>query len=108
MVLVNNPGTWTAVYRPLTHAEWHGWTPTDFVFPWFLFIVGVSITLALGRNVIAALAFGAGLDTVRIMGVLQRIALLSRRLLARSISRGHIGALSCPAEGTTLRSDLNH
>lgn len=104
MVLVNNPGTWIAVYRPLTHAEWHGWTATDLVFPFFLFIVGVSITLALGRrraagdaegvlaarvarraaiifalgfvlNVIAAFRFGVDLDTIRMMGVLQRIAL---------------------------------
>src|SRR5215831_18465906 len=48
MVLVNNPGSWRAVYPPLRHAEWHGWTPTDLVFPFFLFIVGVSIALALG------------------------------------------------------------
>ena len=51
MILVNNPGTWGAIYSPLKHAEWHGWTPTDFVFPFFLFIVGVSITLALSRRV---------------------------------------------------------
>ena len=50
MVLVNNPGTWAAIYPPLEHAEWHGATPTDFVFPFFLFIVGISITLALGRR----------------------------------------------------------
>src|ERR1044072_9584527 len=50
MILVNNPGTWGAIYSPLEHAEWHGWTPTDFVFPFFLFIVGVSITLALSRR----------------------------------------------------------
>src|SRR5215475_6568184 len=50
MVLVNNPGTLSAVYWPLAHAEWHGWTPTDLVFPFFLFIVGVSSTLALGRR----------------------------------------------------------
>src|ERR1044071_6332839 len=50
MVLVNNPGTWAAIYSPLEHAKWHGWTPTDLVFPFFLFIVGVSITLALGRR----------------------------------------------------------
>jgi predicted acyltransferase len=50
MVLVNNPGTWSAIYSPLEHAPWHGWTPTDLVFPFFLFIVGVSITLALGRR----------------------------------------------------------
>lgn len=51
MVLVNNPGTWSAIYPPLKHAAWHGATPTDFVFPFFLFIVGVSIALALGRRV---------------------------------------------------------
>src|ERR687895_707737 len=50
MTLVNNPGTWGAIYSPFAHAEWHGWTPTDLVFPFFLFIVGVSITLALGRR----------------------------------------------------------
>lgn len=50
MILVNNPGTWGAIYSPLEHAEWHGWTPTDLVFPFFLFIVGVSITLALSRR----------------------------------------------------------
>jgi len=46
MILVNNPGTWSAVYPPLLHAKWHGWTPTDLVFPFFLFIVGVAIVLA--------------------------------------------------------------
>ena len=53
MVLVNNPGTWRAVYPPLRHVEWHGWTPTDLIFPFFLFIVGVAIPLALGRRVAA-------------------------------------------------------
>ncbi len=48
MILVNNPGDWNTVYWPLLHAEWHGWTPTDLVFPFFLFIVGVAIVLALG------------------------------------------------------------
>lgn len=51
MVLVNNPGTWSAIYPPLDHAEWHGWTPTDTIFPFFVFIVGISITLALGKRV---------------------------------------------------------
>ena len=50
MVLVNNPGSWEHIYWPLEHAAWHGWTPTDLVFPFFLFIVGVSITLALGKR----------------------------------------------------------
>ncbi len=51
MVLVNNPGTWGAIYAPLEHAPWHGITPTDFIFPFFLFIVGVAIPLALGKRI---------------------------------------------------------
>src|SRR5581483_8041579 len=99
MVIVNNPGTWTAMYWPLEHAEWDGWTPTDLIFPFFLFIVGVAIPLAFGkriergdprkklflkvvyRSVIIFLLgeFLAGfpyfhLSTIRIPGVLQRIA----------------------------------
>ncbi|HEX7956383.1 MAG TPA: heparan-alpha-glucosaminide N-acetyltransferase domain-containing protein, partial [Pyrinomonadaceae bacterium] len=99
MILVNNPGTWGAIYSPLEHAAWHGWTPTDLVFPFFLFIVGVSITLALSRRAEAGgskrdlyvkifrravIIFGLGFflaafpdfdfSTVRVPGVLQRIA----------------------------------
>lgn len=50
MILVNNPGDWGNVYRPLLHADWHGCTPTDWVFPFFLFMVGVAIPLALGKR----------------------------------------------------------
>jgi len=46
MILVNTPGTWSAVYPPFLHAEWHGYTPTDLVFPFFLFIVGISIAFS--------------------------------------------------------------
>jgi predicted acyltransferase len=46
MMIVNNPGDWDNVYWPLLHAKWDGWTPTDTIFPFFLFIVGVSITLS--------------------------------------------------------------
>ncbi len=46
MVIVNNPGDWGTVYAPLLHAEWNGWTPTDLIFPFFLFMVGVSMTLS--------------------------------------------------------------
>lgn len=98
MVLVNNPGTWSEIYSPLKHAEWHGITPTDFIFPFFLFIVGVAISLALGKRIESkitkdvylkilrrsALIFLLGLflaafpffefSTLRIPGVLQRIA----------------------------------
>jgi predicted acyltransferase len=99
MILVNNPGTWGSIYSPLKHADWHGWTPTDLIFPFFLFIVGVSITLALSRRAEgggskrdlyvkifrrALIIFALGivlagfpffeLSTIRIPGVLQRIA----------------------------------
>ena len=101
MILVNNPGSWSDVYAPLLHAEWHGITPTDWVFPFFLFIVGVAIAYALGRRkeqgverkaLLAKIGrrtliiFGLGLflngfpyfnfSTIRIPGVLQRIALV--------------------------------
>jgi predicted acyltransferase len=51
MVLVNTPGTWSSVYAPFLHAEWHGYTPTDLVFPFFLFIVGTSIAFAYHNKV---------------------------------------------------------
>ena len=97
MIVVDNAGDWAKTYAPLLHAEWHGWTPTDLVFPFFLFIVGVSITLSLGargggsaRAVWrrAALLFLLGLavnwfpystidwSRARIPGVLQRIAIV--------------------------------
>ena len=100
MILVNNPGSWDYVYPALRHAEWNGWTPTDLIFPFFLFIVGVAITysfanrLAKGisrkklflqviRRTLILFALGLFLNgfpyynlaTIRIMGVLQRIAL---------------------------------
>ncbi|MEJ7578731.1 MAG: DUF5009 domain-containing protein [Pyrinomonadaceae bacterium] len=99
MILVNNPGSWSHIYDPLEHAAWHGWTPTDLIFPFFLFIVGVSVTLAFAKRtetdgaqkdlyikiirrtlIIFLLGlFLAGfprfdLSTIRIPGVLQRIA----------------------------------
>lgn len=106
MILVNNPGSWGHIYAPLEHAEWHGCTPTDLIFPFFLFIVGVSISFALGSKkehvkhsslIFTALKralilFGLGLflslfpriftepiealKVVRIPGVLQRIAVV--------------------------------
>jgi len=51
MLLVNNAGDWGHVYAPLQHAPWHGCTPTDLVFPFFLFIVGVSLALSLGPRI---------------------------------------------------------
>ncbi len=50
MLLVNNPGTWGAIYGPLEHAEWHGWTPTDLIFPFFLFIVGITTHISLSAR----------------------------------------------------------
>lgn len=108
MIMVNNPGTWSYVYAPLRHAEWHGFTPTDWVFPSFLFVVGNAMSFslkkygALGESAFlkkvfkrAGIIFLIGLllnafpfvyradgeilfknlADIRIMGVLQRIAL---------------------------------
>ena len=108
MVLVNNPGDWGHLYPQLEHAAWNGWTFTDWIFPFFLFIVGVSMTMSMdaraaagatratllrGHARRAAVIFAVGLalnlipsfnfDSVRIPGVLQRIALCS--LLAAPI-----------------------
>ncbi|HED11586.1 MAG TPA: DUF5009 domain-containing protein [Caldithrix abyssi] len=99
MILVNNPGSWSHIYPPLEHAAWHGWTFTDLIFPFFLFVVGVSIVLALQSKIEdptqhralykkiirrTLILFGLGLflsgfpffnlSTLRIPGVLQRIA----------------------------------
>jgi predicted acyltransferase len=71
MVLVNNPGTWNSIYSPLEHAEWHGWTPTDLIFPYFLFIVGISITLALGKRVEKG-----GVSTEVYLKIIRRSALI--------------------------------
>ena len=51
MILVNDPGSWGHIYPPLEHAEWNGWTPTDLIFPFFLFIVGVSMTLSFASRI---------------------------------------------------------
>ena len=101
MIVVNDPGDWNHVYAPLLHADWHGITPTDLVFPFFLFIVGVSIVLAYTKRLQAnvepksmlakifrrtGIIFALGLflalfpgfdfGNLRIPGVLQRIAIV--------------------------------
>ncbi|GHF13824.1 membrane protein [Kordiimonas sediminis] len=116
MILVNNPGSWDHVYAPLLHAKWHGWTPTDLIFPFFIFIVGLSAAFAAASQnkiqgttapnrtaqlktaaIRSAKLFGLGLflaifyydfqasnyswfteriENIRILGVLQRIALV--------------------------------
>lgn len=101
MILVNSPGSWETIYPPFSHSEWNGCTPTDLVFPFFLFIVGVSIHFSLSKAKIAQvetkslifkilkrslILFGLGLflnafpffqlTDLRIMGVLQRISIV--------------------------------
>src|SRR5689334_130469 len=49
MILVNNPGSWSHIYAPLEHAPWHGLTPTDLVFPFFLFAVGNAMSFVMPR-----------------------------------------------------------
>lgn len=98
MILVNNPGDWGNIYAPLKHAEWNGLTPTDLVFPFFVFIMGVSMSFSFSKfNYQFTLQFGKklirrtiilfllgvmlswvshfSLNDIRIMGVLQRLAL---------------------------------
>lgn len=101
MILVNTPGSWSHVYSPLLHADWHGFTPTDFIFPFFLFMVGAALFFSqrslMQPHITAGerhkkiikrtfLLFAIGLflnifpfttplDHIRILGVLQRIAL---------------------------------
>src|SRR3954469_14362320 len=100
MVIVNSPGDGAHAYAPLNHAEWNGWTITDVVFPSFLWIVGVAMTLSLAKRMAAGVprsqlflqvlrraailyAFGLflygfpefNLHTLRLLGVLQRIAI---------------------------------
>ncbi len=70
MILVNTPGTWSAVYPPLLHAEWHGYTPTDLVFPFFLFIVGTSIVFAYrGKQPGPAVYRKIGIRTLKLIGL---------------------------------------
>jgi predicted acyltransferase len=97
MLLVNDPGDWGHIYGPLEHAAWNGWTFTDWIFPFFIFISGISMRLSLGRRSetrgalllktwrrgLTIIAIGLALnaighsswDTIRIPGVLQRIGL---------------------------------
>src|ERR1051326_1931880 len=100
MVLVNTPGDGEHVYGPLEHAEWNGWTPTDVVFPSFMWIVGMALTLSFARRLAAGVSRaelfrqvarraaiiyalgllvyvypGLNLSTQRLLGVLQRIAI---------------------------------
>lgn len=120
MLLVNNAGDWNHVYPPLLHAKWHGWTPTDLVFPFFLWIVGVSMTFSFARRMArgdgrraillhvlrrSALIFAVGLflnafpafdfEHLRIPGVLQRIALCylaAGAIVLYTDIKGQIGA----------------
>jgi predicted acyltransferase len=92
MVIVNHPGDWDNAYWPLLHAEWNGWTPTDLIFPFFLFMVGVSMTLSTStmgpawrivRRGVTIMALGwlialvpyFRFATLRLPGVLVRIGL---------------------------------
>jgi predicted acyltransferase len=76
MILVNNPGTWAHVYPPLLHAPWHGWTHTDLVFPFFLFIVGVAMVYSFaGRRARGDSAGRLALHTLRRSAIIVGIGL---------------------------------
>src|SRR6266567_146899 len=89
MLLVNDPGTWSAIFPPLEHAEWNGWTPTDLIFPFFLFIVGITTHLSLSarrargdddsalvKQILRRGIIIYRIEHVRILGVLPRIAIV--------------------------------
>lgn len=116
MILVNNPGSWQAIYAPLRHAKWDGLTLADLVFPFFLWVMGVSHALSTsgkggsGIRIVrrSLILFSIGLlfnfipdfdiSSVRIPGVLQRIAvcyLLSSLLSRRGVSAEIIGVVAC-------------
>jgi predicted acyltransferase len=112
MILVNNPGDWNATYAALEHAPWHGCTPTDLIFPFFLFAVGVAITLSrrarardvllrslklLGLGLFMAAFPAFDLAHSRWPGVLQRIALcyLAAWFVQRRLGpRGQVGVIA--------------
>lgn len=137
MILVNNPGTWQHIYAPLRHAQWHGLTPTDLVFPFFMFIMGISTAFSLrkfdfrlnwplvrkilmrtvliyltgvligrfaalcrgvaGDSWMAGLTAAFDVSNIRILGVLQRLALCycAAAFLGALLSRRTLAILSC-------------
>jgi predicted acyltransferase len=90
MLVVNNPGDWGFVYAPLRHASWHGCTPTDLIFPFFLFVAGASLSLSLVPRLDAGAA-RSGLDRALLWRALRIIALgLALHALAFwALSAGH-------------------
>ncbi len=85
MTVVNNPGDWGHVYPPLLHAEWHGWTPTDLVFPFFIFIMGVSLPFA---NPVQ------GLNNASLEKILARsLRIICLGLTLNFFSKIHVGSL---------------
>ncbi|NUO01472.1 MAG: DUF5009 domain-containing protein [Saprospiraceae bacterium] len=83
MILVNNPGSWSTIYGPLKHADWHGCTPTDWVFPFFLFMVGMAIPIALGRRKAA----GEGLPDLRRKIIIRTLIIFGLGLLMAAFPR---------------------
>ncbi|MCA9257639.1 MAG: DUF1624 domain-containing protein [Planctomycetales bacterium] len=97
MILVNNPGTWSSLYWPVAHAKWHGWTPTDLVFPWFLFIVGAAMAFSQRK-------FRDGLwNSIAI----RRIARRTLALLALGLTLNASGSLLRPLVGESLTLDVS-
>jgi predicted acyltransferase len=81
MILVNNPGSWDSIYPPLRHAEWNGWTPADLVFPFFIFIMGVSVVLSID----ARLSRGQGQNEILRHGLIRSFVLIAIGLVMNGI-----------------------
>jgi len=92
MILVNNPGSWSYIYPPLAHAEWHGWTPTDLIFPYFLFIVGVAVPFSFSRR----LASGAARTDLFRHVVVRSLLLIGIGLMMRLVPDFDFATLRWP------------
>jgi predicted acyltransferase len=92
MILVNDPGSWSAMYWPLDHAEWNGWTPTDLIFPFFLFIAGVSMTFSFA----ARLRRGSTRGGLARHVVVRSLAILATGWLLSLIPRFHFSTMRFP------------
>ncbi len=92
MILVNNPGDWGTLYAPLAHADWHGWTPTDLIFPFFLFMVGVAMAYSFAKYTKAGHTNGDGKPTRAVwLRIFRRVGLLILLGLALNASGRLIG-----------------
>ena len=92
MLLVNNPGDWAHLYGPLAHAHWNGWTFTDWIFPFFVYISGISMTMSLGRRA----ALGSDKSALLMQTVRRGLVIIAIGLALNFIPAFDLGSLRIP------------